>query len=36
MAVQRAAGQIDLFLDEASREAFIQRLVDYLRERGME
>jgi outer membrane protein TolC len=36
MAVQRAAGQIDLFIDEASREAFIQRLGDYLRERGME
>jgi outer membrane protein TolC len=36
MAVQRAAGQIDLFLDEASREAFIERLGDYLREHGME
>ncbi len=36
MAVQRAAGQIDLFLDEASREAFVQRLQAYLNQRGME
>jgi outer membrane protein TolC len=36
MAVQRAAGQIDLFLDEASRDVFIERLGDYLRARDME
>jgi outer membrane protein TolC/ABC-type uncharacterized transport system substrate-binding protein len=36
MAVQRAAGQIDLFLDVASREAFLQRLRAYLSQRGME
>jgi outer membrane protein TolC len=36
MAVQRAVGQIDLFLDVASREAFLQRLRAYLSQRGME
>ena len=36
MAVQRAAGQIDLFLEVASRDAFLQRLRAYLSQRGME
>jgi outer membrane protein len=35
MLVQRTAGRIDLLLDETQREAFVQRLETYLRERGI-